>query len=117
MKLKRAAAVITIAAAVSVVTVLVGLATNLASSQRNWPAWLRPLRDHPWQSFLLLALAAVALAVVFSLVTEIGSKKYHPSAGSQAVLTVPVANSAMVMRTLPRDSTAFTNRATELRRM
>ncbi len=66
---------ITVAAAVSIVTVMVGLVTNVASSQRNWPRWLRPIQHHPWLSFVLLGVVVVILTAVFSIVTEAGLKR------------------------------------------
>ena len=73
---------VTIAAAASFVTVLVGLVTNLVSSQQKWPSWLTPIQHHPWVSFVLLGGLAVALTIAFSLISENGQKRSDRHTGA-----------------------------------
>ncbi|WP_157744895.1 hypothetical protein [Micromonospora coxensis] len=41
---------------------MVGLITNVASEQQQWPGWLALMQRYPWQSLGLFAAVAVALA-------------------------------------------------------
>jgi hypothetical protein len=67
VKARRVAVVIISAVVVSLVTLSVGLVTNVASSQQRWPGWLAPLQNNPWGWFGGIAALAVVLAVVVPL--------------------------------------------------
>ena len=69
MRLGRGATAITVAT-VSVVTVIGGLAANLASSLQNWPSWLRPIQQNPWLAFIILAALGVLLTVVTTITPD-----------------------------------------------
>lgn len=107
VKLRRVTAAALVAGSVAVVTLMIGLVTNVASEQQRWPGWLSPVQHHPWQSFGLLAVLAVALAALFPTISTdpvpVGAAVPEQTVGSAAVL-----------RTLPRDVAGFTNRQHEI---
>src|SRR5689334_16266343 len=70
MKARRVAMVIISAALVSLVTLSVGLVTNVASSQQQWPDWLAPVQRNPWTWFGIIAGAAVVLAILGAVLAE-----------------------------------------------
>jgi hypothetical protein len=51
-----------------IVTLLLGLVTNAASDDPRWPGILDILRSRPWESFGVLTVVAVALALAALLV-------------------------------------------------
>jgi tetratricopeptide (TPR) repeat protein len=116
MRLRRGATVILVGAGVSIITIMVGLVTNLASSQTNWPRWLKPLQHHPWLSFVILATVAVGLTIALGIASDPTTKRQVHGNADEPVPSPPL-NTAMVMRTLPRDAPTFTNRVTELQRV
>ncbi|WP_432983647.1 cyclophane-containing RiPP biosynthesis TPR protein HaaT [Dactylosporangium sp. CA-233914] len=107
MKLRRVTMAALVAAGVAAVTLMVGLVTNAASEQQQWPGWLSLVQRYPWPSFALLAVVAVVLAGVLPAVStdrqSVAPESPAPSVGSAAVL-----------RTLPRDIVGFTNRQDEI---
>jgi hypothetical protein len=64
VKLRRILLALAVAGCVSVVGLLAGLVTNVASAQQQWPGWLEVLRRHPWQSLVVLAVVTALLAAV-----------------------------------------------------
>jgi hypothetical protein len=62
VRLRRILLAVGVAGGVSVVGLLVGLVTNVASAQQRWPGWLEALRRHPWQSLVVLAVVTAVLA-------------------------------------------------------
>ncbi|MDP9796001.1 tetratricopeptide (TPR) repeat protein [Catenuloplanes nepalensis] len=116
MKLRRVTVVALIAAGVATVTLMIGLVTNAASAQQRWPGPLALVQQHPWQSFALLAIAAVALAALSQALSESG----HESQGNVTGPEDPsrrFVEGAAVLRTLPHDVTGFTNRHDELQQV
>ena len=94
-------------------TVAAELATNVASSAEDWPLWLRPVRSHPWVALAVLAVVVAVLAGLLSLLTEKESRvRDSMAAGSDSA-----PNSGLVLRSLPRDTSGFTNRSAEIDRL
>ncbi len=96
-----------IAASVAAVTLMIGLVTNAASEQKEWPGWLSLVQRYPWPSFALLAVIAIILAATLQAVSS-DSKGAMPDVQQQTF------GSAAVLRTLPRDIAGFTNRQNEI---
>jgi tetratricopeptide (TPR) repeat protein len=107
VKLRRVTTAALVAAGVAAVTLMVGLVTNVASEQRQWPGWLSLVQRYPWPSFALLAAIAVILAAMLGAISSDPSAAV-PDAPQQSV------GSAAVLRTLPRDIAGFTNRQDEI---
>ncbi|QHY96176.1 Regulatory protein AfsR [Streptomyces sp. S4.7] len=112
MRLRRGVTIAVVAAGGAVTTMLVGLVTN-AVSESEWPGWLGWLQRHAWLSFALLGGAMVGLAVLLAALSETRTpprptEPPHPEDG----LEPPGA--ALVLRSLPRDTAAFTDRSAEL---
>ncbi|WSJ30534.1 tetratricopeptide repeat protein [Streptomyces subrutilus] len=94
-------------------TILVGLVTN-AVSESKWPGWLGWLQRHAWFSFAVLGAAMVGLSVLLASLSEAGAptRPAEPPPPPEDGADLPGA--ALVLRSLPRDTTAFTDRTTEL---
>ncbi|MFD0576201.1 cyclophane-containing RiPP biosynthesis TPR protein HaaT [Dactylosporangium darangshiense] len=107
MKLRRVTMAALVAAGVAAVTLMVGLVTNAASQQQQWPGWLSLVQRYPWPSFALLAVVAVVLAGVLPAVST-DRHSVPPD------VPAPSVGSAAVLRTLPRDIASFTNRQDEI---
>jgi tetratricopeptide (TPR) repeat protein len=107
VKLRRVTMAALVAAGVAAATLMIGLITNAASEQRQWPGWLSLVQRYPWQSFALFAVVAVVLAGLLPAVSSDPSSAV-PGGTQQSV------GSAAVLRTLPRDIAAFTNRQDEI---
>lgn len=110
VKLRRVTVAGLVAAGVAAVTLMIGLVTNAASNQQRWPGWLSLLQRYPWQSFLLLAVVAVALAALLPGLTDPGQVATRTADDEPT----PQVGSAAVLRTLPRDVVGFTNRRDEI---
>ncbi|MEV4134027.1 cyclophane-containing RiPP biosynthesis TPR protein HaaT [Dactylosporangium sp. NPDC049742] len=110
VRLRQVVVAALVAASVAAVTLMIGLVTNAASEQQQWPGWLALLQRYPWQSFAVFAVIAVILAALVAAVTE--SERAGGSTGDDAPL--PPVGSVAVLRTLPRDVVGFTNRQNEI---
>ncbi len=62
--LRRYLTPIAVVVAIVVVGALLGLSTNVVSSEKGWPAWLELVRRHPWLAWGTLLLVAAVLSVV-----------------------------------------------------
>lgn len=104
------------AAGGAVTTLLVGLVTNAVSEESDWPGWLGWFQQHAWLSFALLGVLLTVMSAALATLSE----SREPAVDGQ--LSAPrVAPSgteppgaAHVLRSLPRDTAAFTDRVAEL---
>ncbi|GAB7052250.1 tetratricopeptide repeat protein [Catenuloplanes indicus JCM 9534] len=96
---------------------MIGLVTNAASAQQRWPGPLALVQQHPWQSFTLLAVAAVLLAALSQALTEAGHETHAATTRSDRLVAPRFVEGAAVLRTLPHDITGFTNRHEQLRQV
>ncbi|MFE2326513.1 cyclophane-containing RiPP biosynthesis TPR protein HaaT [Streptomyces sp. NPDC059385] len=111
MSLRRGVSVAVVAAGGAVTTMLVGLVTN-AVSESEWPGWLGWLQRHAWFSFAALGGALVGLTVLLSALSGTPERTAEPTPQPEEGAEPPGA--ALVLRSLPRDTTAFTDRTAEL---
>ncbi|MDQ0941694.1 NB-ARC domain-containing protein [Streptomyces sp. V1I1] len=98
-------------------TMLVGLVTNAVSEQSRWPSWLGWMQQRPWLSFAMLGVVLVGLTALLAALADIGTPE-----NNQQPLVPPddetgPPGAALVLRSLPRDTAAFTNRSEELSRL
>ncbi|MFF5584809.1 cyclophane-containing RiPP biosynthesis TPR protein HaaT [Streptomyces hygroscopicus] len=114
MRLRRGIAIAGVAGGVAVTTMLVGLVTNAVSDQSRWPGWLGWLQEHAWFSFVLLGVVmAVGSALLATLSdTQAPTPSADPPLRPGNEAEPPGA--ALVLRSLPRDTAAFTDRTAEL---
>ncbi|MFC9258654.1 cyclophane-containing RiPP biosynthesis TPR protein HaaT [Streptomyces hydrogenans] len=111
MRLRRGIAVAVVAAGGAVTTMLVGLVTN-AVSESEWPGWLGWLQQHAWFSFAVLGGALVGLTVLLAALS--GTQERPAEVAPQPEEGAEPPGAALVLRSLPRDTTAFTDRTAEL---
>ncbi|WP_327375804.1 tetratricopeptide repeat protein [Streptomyces sp. NBC_01216] len=112
MRLRRGIAIAVVAAAGAVTTMLVGLVTNAVSEESRWPGVLGWVQQNAWLSFILLGGVLVVMTVLLSALSETRRPPRPPESTPQNEAEPPGA--ALVLRALPRDTAAFTNRAAEL---
>ncbi|MGW7003157.1 cyclophane-containing RiPP biosynthesis TPR protein HaaT [Streptomyces sp. NPDC054933] len=117
MRLRRGIAIAIVAGGGALTTMLVGLVTNAVSSQSHWPGWLGWIQRHPWFSFLMLSVTTVGLTALLAALSE--SRGPTPSAepSPRPKDDSGPPGAALVLRSLPRDSAAFTDRSAELDRL
>ncbi|WP_150134038.1 cyclophane-containing RiPP biosynthesis TPR protein HaaT [Streptomyces hyaluromycini] len=110
MRLRRGIAIAVIAGGGAVTTLLVGLVTNAVSNESRWPGWLGWLQEHAWLSFVVLGVTMAGMTALLAGLSE--ARPPAPSARSADGAGPPGA--AQVLRSLPRDTAAFTDRTAEL---
>jgi tetratricopeptide (TPR) repeat protein len=98
----------------TVTTLLTGLVTNAVSEQDHWPLGLGRLQQHPWASFLLLGVVAAGLATVLTTLDGQRGPGNSPDPMATSGNGSNAPGAALVLRSLPRDTTAFTDRTAEL---
>ncbi|MEU6512102.1 cyclophane-containing RiPP biosynthesis TPR protein HaaT [Streptomyces sp. NPDC046942] len=113
MRLGRGIAIAVVAGGGAVTTLLVGLVTNAVSNQSRWPGWLGWLQEHAWFSFVVLGVTMAGLTALLAGLSE--SRPSAPHGRPEDGAGPPGA--ALVLRSLPRDTAAFTDRAAELERL
>jgi hypothetical protein len=74
MRVNRNLVLLAAAGALSLVGLLVGLASNLATAEQRWPGWLDILRTHPWESLGTLMALVAALTVLVAQLPSDGAK-------------------------------------------
>ncbi|MBD9730251.1 tetratricopeptide repeat protein [Streptomyces sp. H28] len=112
MRLRRGIAIAVVAGGGAVTTMLVGLVTNAVSDESRWPGWLGWLQEHAWFSFVVLG---VTMAGLTALLAGLAETRPPTPPGRPEDGAGPGA--AQVLRSLPRDTAAFTDRAAELERL
>ncbi|MER6327776.1 cyclophane-containing RiPP biosynthesis TPR protein HaaT [Streptomyces sp. NPDC001034] len=111
MRFGRGAGLAAVAVVGVVTTTLAGLVTNVVSAQSRWPHWLRWLQVHPWLSFVALGAVTAGLAAVLAVLDD---RRGGRRGTARADDTTDPPGAALVLRSLPRDTTAFTDRSAEL---
>ncbi|AJC59474.1 Transcriptional activator domain containing protein [Streptomyces sp. 769] len=106
-----------VAGAGAMTTVLVGLVTNAVSNQSHWPGWLGWIQRHPWLSFIVLGVATVGLAAWLATLSDSRTRERSTQRLSRAAPESGPPGAALVLRSLPRDIVAFTNRSAELEQL
>ncbi len=112
--MRRGAALAVVAGGGAVTTMLVGLVTNAVSEQSRWPSWLGWLQSHPWLSFALLGLITAALTAFLAVLDDSQPAGQSPDSAPGADDGAGPPGAALVLRSLPRDTSAFTDRSQEL---
>ncbi|MFG3656707.1 cyclophane-containing RiPP biosynthesis TPR protein HaaT [Streptomyces sp. NPDC047706] len=112
MRLRRGIAIAVVAGGGAVTTMLVGLVTNAVSDESRWPGWLGWLQEHAWFSFVVLGVTMAGLTALLAGLSETRppTPPGRPEDGAGP-------GAAQVLRSLPRDTAAFTDRAAELERL
>lgn len=112
MRLRRGIAIAVVAGGGAVTTMLVGLVTNAVSDESRWPGWLGWLQEHAWLSFVVLGVTMAGLTALLAGLSETRppTPPGRPEDGAGP-------GAAQVLRSLPRDTAAFTDRAAELERL
>ncbi|MEU3282074.1 cyclophane-containing RiPP biosynthesis TPR protein HaaT [Streptomyces antibioticus] len=113
MRLRRGIAIAVVAGGGAVTTMLVGLVTNAVSDESRWPGWLGWLQEHAWFSFVVLGVAMAGLTALLAGLSE----TRPPTTPGRPEDGVGPPGAAQVLRSLPRDTAAFTDRAAELERL
>ncbi|MEV5987000.1 cyclophane-containing RiPP biosynthesis TPR protein HaaT [Streptomyces sp. NPDC052051] len=113
MRLRRGIAIAVVSGGGAVTTLLVGLVTNAVSDESRWPGWLGWLQEHAWLSFAALGLTTAGLAALLAGLSE--ARPSMPSGRLEEGDGPPGA--ALVLRSLPRDTAAFTDRVAELEQL
>ncbi|MGW2468427.1 cyclophane-containing RiPP biosynthesis TPR protein HaaT [Streptomyces bauhiniae] len=114
MRMRRGAALAVVAGGGAVTTMLVGLVTNAVSEQSRWPSWLGWLQNHPWLSFALLGLITAALTAFLAVLDDRQPAEQPPGPAPRPDDNAGPPGAALVLRSLPRDTSAFTDRSQEL---
>ncbi|WP_435241804.1 cyclophane-containing RiPP biosynthesis TPR protein HaaT [Streptomyces cucumeris] len=117
MRLRRGIAVAGVAGGLAVTTMLVGLVTNAVSEQSQWPGWLGWLQEHAWFSFVLLGVVMVVGTGLLAALPEARTPVQVTEPPRQPEDRSGIPGAALVLRSLPRDTAAFTDRAAELERL
>ncbi|MGP3948541.1 cyclophane-containing RiPP biosynthesis TPR protein HaaT [Streptomyces sp. 7N604] len=107
-------AIAVVAAGGAVTTMLVGLVTNAVSDQSQWPGWLGWLQRHAWFSFAMLGAAMVGLTVLLAALSETRTPVPPAQSPPRPDDESGPPGAALVLRSLPRDTAAFTDRSAEL---
>ncbi|MFE9881982.1 cyclophane-containing RiPP biosynthesis TPR protein HaaT [Streptomyces sp. NPDC005784] len=114
MRARRGAAIAVIAGGGAITTMLVGLVTNAVSAQSHWPSWLGWLQAHPWLSFVILGVVTAGLTALLTALDDHRAPGQSPEPAARPDDGSGPPGAALVLRSLPRDTTAFTDRSAEL---
>ncbi|MET7715953.1 hypothetical protein [Streptomyces sp. NPDC005407] len=98
-------------------TMLVGLVTNAVSEQSRWPSWLGWMQQRPWLSFAMLGVVLVGPTALLAALADIGTPENNQQPLVRPDDETGPPGAALVLRSLPRDTAAFTNRSEELSRL
>lgn len=117
MRMRRGLAIAVIAGGGAATTMLVGLVTNAVSEQSHWPSWLGWMQRHPWLSFIFLGAVLVGLTALLAALADGATPGDRPEPLVRPDDESGPPGAALVLRSLPRDTGAFTNRHAELERL
>lgn len=117
MRLRRGIAIAAISGGAAVTTLLVGLVTNAASDASQWPGWLGWLQEHAWVSLVVLGLTMAGLTALLAALSETRTPARSPLLPGRSEDGAEPPEAALVLRSLPRDTAAFTDRAAELEQL
>ncbi|MDF2258419.1 cyclophane-containing RiPP biosynthesis TPR protein HaaT [Streptantibioticus ferralitis] len=117
MRLRQGITIAVVAGGGALTTMLVGLVTNAVSSQSRWPGWLGWIQRHPWLSFVMLGVATVGLTALLAALSESRGPTLSAEPPPRPKDDAGPPGAALVLRSLPRDSAAFTDRSAELERL
>jgi len=98
-------------------TMLVGLVTNAVSEQSHWPSWLGWMQRHAWLSFAVLGMTLVGFTALLAALADPRTPENSPEPPVRPNDESGPPGAALVLRSLPRDSAAFTDRSAELERL
>ncbi|MFG2956383.1 cyclophane-containing RiPP biosynthesis TPR protein HaaT [Streptomyces sp. NPDC048291] len=113
MRLRRGLAIAGVAGGGAVTTLLVGLVTNAVSNESRWPGWLGWLQEHAWFSFVVLGVTMAGLTALLAGLSE----ARPPTTPGRSEDGAGPPGAAQVLRSLPRDTAAFTDRVGELEQL
>lgn len=113
-RLQRVTVVVVVAAGTAAVTLMVGLVTNAASEQGEWPGVLAYVQRYPWQSLAGLAVVAIGLAAGLAVLSAPGSITPAVDRDPSSVDHAVSPTLTPVLRALPPDLTDFANRQDEI---
>ncbi|MFE3828711.1 cyclophane-containing RiPP biosynthesis TPR protein HaaT [Streptomyces sp. NPDC059092] len=114
MRIRRGAVIPVVAGCGAATTMLVGLVTNSASSQSHWPSWLGWLQARPWLSFVVLGVVTAGLTAILAALDDSPATGRDPDPTVRPDDGAGPPGAALVLRSLPRDATEFTDRSAEL---
>ncbi|MFC5200172.1 cyclophane-containing RiPP biosynthesis TPR protein HaaT [Streptomyces kaempferi] len=114
MRTRRDATIAVVAGGGAVTTMLVGLVTNAVSAQSHWPSWLAWLQKHPWLSFVMLGVVTAGLTTLLAALDDRRAPGQSPEPTVRPDDGSDPPGAALVLRSLPRDTAAFTDRSAEL---
>ena len=114
MRMRRGVMIAVVAGMGAITTMLVGLVTNAVSAQSHWPSWLRWLQAHPWLSFVILGCVTAGLTTSLAALSDHRVPGQSPEPAVRPDDGSGPPGAALVLRSLPRDTTAFTDRSAEL---
>ncbi|MBT2397222.1 cyclophane-containing RiPP biosynthesis TPR protein HaaT [Streptomyces sp. ISL-100] len=117
MRMRRGMAIAVVAGGGAATTMLVGLVTNAVSEESHWPSWLGWMQGHPWLSFAMLGVVLVGLSALLAALADVGTPESGPEPLVRPDDGAGTPGAALVLRSLPRDTAAFTNRSEELSRL
>ena len=117
MRPRRFLVIVVIAGGFATVSLLVGLITNVASSQSRWPGALHLLQTHPWRAFGIFAFIMIGLAIALAVLSDPDTPPAPTNRTPPTTDDPPAPDAVTVMRSLPRDTSAFTNRDVWLRHL
>ncbi|MFC8620670.1 hypothetical protein [Streptomyces anulatus] len=97
---------------------LIGLVTNAVPNQVRWPGLLGWIQEHAWLSFCLLGVVLIGLSETLAVFADMRAPGglVDPLLRENGDVVAPLG-SAVVLRSLPRDASAFTDRREELWRL
>ncbi|MFD9513879.1 hypothetical protein [Streptomyces mirabilis] len=90
------------------------MVTNAVSQQSHWPSWLGWLQAHPWLWFVILGVVTAGLTALLAALDDHRTPVQSPEPAVRPDDGSGPPGAALVLRSLPRDTAAFTDRSAEL---
>ncbi|MFE9571080.1 cyclophane-containing RiPP biosynthesis TPR protein HaaT [Streptomyces sp. NPDC006692] len=117
MRPRRAVLVVALASGGALMTILVGLVTNAVSAEAHWPGVLGVVQRHGWLSLGVLGVLLIGLTALLAVLSDSGAPAGEPNPLVRSDDGAEPPGAALVLRALPRDTAAFTDRSAELERL